>query len=77
MHVVSMVQVCEEAPNVHDPQEVEEACGVECSMAQVRSAQVKSSKLMEGLAAILSANCLIFLNKLILKIVFTLYMCFS
>jgi hypothetical protein len=32
---------------------------------------------MEGLAAILSANCLIFLNKLILKIVFTLYMCFS
>jgi hypothetical protein len=58
MHVVSMVQVCEGAPDVQYPQEDEAACDVECSMAQVRSAQVRSSQLMEGPAAILSANCL-------------------
>jgi hypothetical protein len=33
MHVVSMVQVSEEALDVQDPQGVEAPCGVECSMA--------------------------------------------
>jgi hypothetical protein len=53
-----MVLVSEEAPDVQDPQGVEAVCAVECSMAQVRSAQVRSSQHMEGLAAIPSANCL-------------------
>jgi hypothetical protein len=53
-----MVKVCEKAPDDQDPQEFEAAYGVECSMEQVRSAQVRSSQLMEGPAAILSANCL-------------------
>jgi hypothetical protein len=67
MHVVSIVQVCEEAPDVQDPQGVEAAWDVECSMAQVKSAQVRSSQHMEGLDAILRSNCLIFSGKRFFK----------
>jgi hypothetical protein len=56
--VVSIPEFSGEAPDVQDPQEVEASCGVKFSMAQVKSAQVKSSQKMDGLAAILSANCL-------------------
>jgi hypothetical protein len=38
-------------------------------VAQVMSPQVRSSKHMEGLAAFLSVNCLIFSDKLLLNLI--------